>query len=149
MLFSWLKMSRDMTKPTKWECAQRSHRSSAQSDQSLRYALNGSLRILAFFKQTVKTDQTGRKPRLIWVLAGCTATLLVLSCRSSDHHRDPILTWIFLVPELLAFLINSKFNYWKWSLHSKFRYSMFTQVFIFAGLLDQRCSTYCRLVKVM
>ena len=38
------KMSRDMTKPTKWECGQRrlkSARASAQSDQSLRCALNG------------------------------------------------------------------------------------------------------------
>ena len=37
-------MSRDMTKPTKWLCAQRRLRSawaSAQSDQSLRCALNG------------------------------------------------------------------------------------------------------------
>ena len=28
-------------------------------------------------------DQTGRMPRLIWVFAGCTVTLLVLSCRGS------------------------------------------------------------------
>ena len=32
----------------------------------------------------VKTDQTGRMPRLIWVFAGCTVTLLVLSCRGSN-----------------------------------------------------------------
>ena len=29
------------------------------------------------------SDQTGRKPRLIWVFAGRTLTLLVLSCRGS------------------------------------------------------------------
>ena len=29
------------------------------------------------------SDQTGRMPRLIWVFAGRTVTLLVLSCRSS------------------------------------------------------------------
>ena len=29
------------------------------------------------------SDQTGRMPRLIWVFAGCTVTLLVLSCRGS------------------------------------------------------------------
>ena len=29
------------------------------------------------------SDQTGRMPRLIWVFAGCTLTLLVLSCRGS------------------------------------------------------------------
>ena len=40
----WTKLSRDMTKPTKWVCAQRrliSAWASAQSDQSLRCALNG------------------------------------------------------------------------------------------------------------
>ena len=30
------------------------------------------------------SDQTGRMPRLIWVFAGRTVTLLVLSCRSSN-----------------------------------------------------------------
>ena len=29
------------------------------------------------------SDQTGRMPRLIWVFAGCTLILLVLSCRGS------------------------------------------------------------------
>ena len=29
------------------------------------------------------SDQTGRMPRLIWVFAGCTTTLLVLSCCGS------------------------------------------------------------------
>ena len=43
--------SRDITKPTKWLCAQRRLRSawtSTQSDQSLRYALNGQLRTQMF-----------------------------------------------------------------------------------------------------
>ena len=31
------------------------------------------------------SDQTGRMPRLIWVFAGCTLILLVLSGRGSDH----------------------------------------------------------------
>ena len=30
------------------------------------------------------SDQTGRMPRLIWVFAGRTVTLLVLPCRGSD-----------------------------------------------------------------
>ena len=30
------------------------------------------------------SDQTGRMPRLIWVITGCTVTLLVLSCRGSN-----------------------------------------------------------------
>ena len=51
-------MSRNMTKPTKWLCAQRRHRSawaSAQSYQSLRCAHNGYLRTQAFFTRTAKT----------------------------------------------------------------------------------------------
>ena len=46
---------------------------------------HGLLRIQAFFKRTAKTDQTGLMPRLICVLAGRTATLLVLSCRGSYY----------------------------------------------------------------
>ena len=33
--------------------------------------------------RTAKTDQTGRTPRVIWVFAGRTLTLLVLPCRGS------------------------------------------------------------------
>ena len=32
------------------------------------------------------SDQTGRMPRLIWVFAGRTLTLLVLTCRGSLHY---------------------------------------------------------------
>ena len=74
-------LSRLTTKPTKWLCAQRRLRSawaSAQSNQSLRCALRTQA-----FMRTAKTDQTGRVPRLIWVIAGRTATLLILSCRGS------------------------------------------------------------------
>ena len=51
-------MSRLVTKPTKWVCAQRKLRSawaSAQFDQSLRCALNGLLRTQAFFMRTAKS----------------------------------------------------------------------------------------------
>ena len=34
-------------------------------------------------------DQTGRMPRLIWVFAGLTVTLLVLSCRGSNCLNKP------------------------------------------------------------
>ena len=34
------------------------------------------------------SDQTGRMPRLIWVFAGRTLTLLVLSCRGSYLETD-------------------------------------------------------------
>ena len=56
-------------------CAQRRLRSawaSTFSDQSLRCALSGKLRIQGFSMQTAKTDQSGRMPRLIWVFAGHT-----------------------------------------------------------------------------
>ena len=38
---------------------------------------------LSFLHGTAKTDQTGWMPRLIWIFAGHTATLLVLSCCGS------------------------------------------------------------------
>ena len=67
-------MSRLMIKLTKWLCAQRRLRSawaSAQSDQSLRCALNRWLRTQAFFMRTAKTlIRLGG--RLIWVFAGRT-----------------------------------------------------------------------------
>ena len=58
-------MSHDMTKPTKWLCAQPRLRSAWASEW------------------TVKTDQTGQMLRLIWIFAGHTLILLVLSCRGS------------------------------------------------------------------
>ena len=39
------------------------------------------------------SDQTGQMPRLIWVFAGRTAILLVLSCRGSFKHRSTIWNW--------------------------------------------------------
>ena len=41
----------------------------------------GSLPI--HYAHSDNSDQTGRMPRLIWVFAGCTVTLLILSCRGS------------------------------------------------------------------
>ena len=57
-IITQFEMSRDMTKPTKWVCAQRKLRSawaSAQSDQSLRCALIGKLRTQGFFMRIAKT----------------------------------------------------------------------------------------------
>ena len=34
------------------------------------------------------SDETGRMPRLIWVFAGRTLILLVLSCRGSDDRLE-------------------------------------------------------------
>ena len=44
------------------------------------------------------SDQTGRMPRLIWVFAGCTVILLVLSRGGSNIvtvHLESIHTWCF------------------------------------------------------
>ena len=80
-------MSRDMTKPTNWVCAQRRLRSawaSAQSDQSSLSAWRNLGSLAVHWMHSKDSDQTGRMPRLIWVFAGHTVTLLVLSCRGSN-----------------------------------------------------------------
>ena len=41
------------------------------------------------------SDQTGRMPRLIWVFAGCTVILLVLSWGSSYGKKDWIISQYF------------------------------------------------------
>ena len=48
-------MSRDMTKPTQWVCAQRRLRSAWVSAQTDRCALSGWLRTQGFFMRTAKT----------------------------------------------------------------------------------------------
>ena len=48
------------------------------------------------------SDQTGRMPRLIWVFAGCTLILLVLSCRDSDTE--------ILLPSLILDCLQTDFN---------------------------------------
>ena len=75
-------MSRLMTKPTVWLCAQQRLRSawaSTRSDQSLPCALIWLAKDPRFLHaDSEDSDQTGRMPRLVWVFAGRTATLLVL-----------------------------------------------------------------------
>ena len=78
-------LSHDMTKPTKWVCTQQRLR----SDWAWRKL--GSL--ATHWAHSEDSDQTGQIPRLIWVFAGRTLTLLVLSrggsfcwfCCSSTH----------------------------------------------------------------
>ena len=80
-------LSRLMTKPAKWLCAQRRLRSdwaSAQADQSRRCGIRPGWSESSLCAQWVAkdpsflradsedSDQTGRIPRLIWVFAGCT-----------------------------------------------------------------------------
>ena len=80
-------MSREMTKSTKWVCAQRRQISlgirPVWSDSSLcaKWVAKDP-RFLHADREN--SDQTGRMPRLIWVFAGRTLILLVLSCRGSN-----------------------------------------------------------------
>ena len=79
-------MSHDMTKQTKWVCAQRRFRSAwafAQSDQSSLSTWRKLGSLATHWAHSEVSDQTGRMPRLIWVFAGRTVTLLILSCRGS------------------------------------------------------------------
>ena len=83
-------MSCDMTKPTKWVCAQRRFKSawaSTQSDQSSLSAWRNLGSLATHWAHSEDSDQTGRMPRLIWVFTECihVLTLLVLSCSGSYH----------------------------------------------------------------
>ena len=49
---------------------------SAKSDQSLHCVLNGCLKALAFFNGSVKTDRTGRMPKLIRVFVRRKAQII-------------------------------------------------------------------------
>ena len=80
-------MSRNMTKPTKWLCAQRRLRSawaSAQSDQSLRCSHEEPWVLSYPLSTQQRLWSDWAEPRLIWVIAERTAILLVLSCHSSN-----------------------------------------------------------------
>ena len=107
-------MSRDMTKPTRWLCAQRRFRSAwasthaVWSDSSL--SAWRKLGPLATHEaHSEDSDQTGRMPRLIWVFAGRTATLLVLSCRGSITGWTSILAnWM---PDVFFTELNLNFLY--------------------------------------
>ena len=83
---TWKNVSRDMSKPTKWLCAQRRLRSaweSAQSDQSSLCAQRVVKDPSFLHTNSEDSDQIGRMPRLIWVFAGHTLILFVLSSRRS------------------------------------------------------------------
>ena len=83
-------VSHEMTQPIKWVCAQRRLRSawaSAQSDQSSLFAWIKLGSLATHWAHSEESDQTGRMPRLIWVFAGRTLILLVLSCRGSCYHE--------------------------------------------------------------
>ena len=85
---SFGKMSHDTTKPTKWVCVQRRlSEGPVWSESSLcdQWVAKDPSFLQA---DSEDSDQTGRMPRLMWVFAGRTATLLVLSCRGSNNKGD-------------------------------------------------------------
>ena len=108
-------MSRNMTKPTKWVCAQR-----RQISLGIRPVWSESLLCAQWVAKdpsflhadSEDSDQTRRMPRLIWVFAGRTVTLLVLSCRGSNvqktastvkEHKSDFLC----MPQILGQLLES------------------------------------------
>ena len=82
-------LSRLMKKTTNWLCAQRTLGSawaSAQSDQSSLSAWRKLGSLSTHWAHSKDSDQTGRILRLIWVFAGRTVILLVLSWGGSFFH---------------------------------------------------------------
>ena len=80
-----------MIKPTEWVCAQwtlKSAWASAQSDQSPLSAWRKLGSLATHWAHSQDSAQTGWMPRLIWVFAGRTLILLVLSCCCS-YHKNP------------------------------------------------------------
>ena len=87
--FDTRKLSHDMTKPTKWVHPAKTGISLGicpiWSESSL--CTQWVAKDPSFLHANSKdSDQTGQIPKLIWVLAGRTAILLVLSCRGSNVH---------------------------------------------------------------
>ena len=74
-------MSHDMTKQTKWVCAQRRLRSGHSPSLIRVFAVRME-------KAWVLSYLLSAQRRLIWVSAGRTLILLVLSCRGSDVLRS-------------------------------------------------------------
>ena len=84
-------MSRNMTKPTKWLCAQQRrslgiHPVWSESSLCAHWVAKDPSFLHA---DSGDSDQTVLMPRLIWVFAGRTLILLVLSC------RDSVIIYIF------------------------------------------------------
>ena len=99
-------MSRHMIKPTKWLRSQRRLRSawaSAQFDQSS-LCTQWVAKDQAFFMWTMKTDQTGWMPRLIWVFAGCTC-----------HFVGFVMRWLKFIVKFNKFcgVWSLRFGRWK------------------------------------
>ena len=74
-------LSRNMTKPTKWVCAQQRLRSAWS--ESLLCAHWVAKEPCFLHADSEDSDQTGQIPRLIWVFTGANVILFVLSWRGS------------------------------------------------------------------
>ena len=87
-------LSRPMTKPTKWHVRPATTQislgiRSVWSESSLSaWRKFGSL--ATHWAHSEDSDQTGRMPRLIWVFAGRTLILFVLSCRGSKRDDQEV-----------------------------------------------------------
>ena len=93
-------MSRDMSKPTMWLCAQRRlirlGACPVWSEASLS-VLRNVWSLATHWAHSEDSDQTGWMPRLIRVFAGRTLILLVLSCRSSHKKITNETSLVFFV----------------------------------------------------
>ena len=103
-------LSRSMTKPTKWVCA-------TQISLGIRPVWSESSLCAQWVAKdpsflhadSEDSDQTRRMPRLIWVFAGRTAILLVLSCRglldkisnAAAANKFVFRMWVFKVRWML------------------------------------------------
>ena len=83
-------MSHDMTKPTKWACTQRRHRSPESSLCTQWVAKDPSF----LQADSEDSDQPGRMPRLIWVFAG--RTFILLFCHVAAHMLMSLRLWCYL-----------------------------------------------------
>ena len=112
-------MSHLMTKPTVWLCAQRRLRSAWASAQLIRvFAVRMKKAwVLSYLLSTSKdSDQTGRMPRLIWVFAGRTVILLVLSWGTSCCLRNLVQLhekyFYYTAAAILHWLIAIVMSFW-------------------------------------
>ena len=91
---------------------------SAQSDQSLLCAQWVAKDRSFHDADSEDSDQTGRMRRLIWVFAGRTAALLVLSCRGSYEPAREIMALFVLRKLILQTCMRSYavwLDVWFWS----------------------------------
>ena len=99
----------------KWVCAQRRHRSAwasaqvwSESSVCAQWVAKDPRFLCA---DSEDSDQTGRMPRLIWVFAGRTPILLVLSCRSSSIKRGCLRMSLMLFVDGFFLLVRKSVKY--------------------------------------